>query len=74
HAVLLELAVGRLALVRIRELPVPVNWHLVQRRGRQVTPAAAAFAQHLNDSLPVIDGQLRSLLARHGQTLRDELA
>ncbi|MFW6340502.1 MAG: LysR family transcriptional regulator [Wenzhouxiangella sp.] len=69
HAVILELEIGRLALVRVRELPVPVNWHLIQRRGRQVTPAAVAFRQHLGHCLPGIDARLQTLLREHNQTL-----
>ncbi|NDY95598.1 LysR substrate-binding domain-containing protein [Wenzhouxiangella limi] len=71
HAVLLELQVGRLALVGIRELPVPVNWHLIQRQGRQITPAAAAFKKHLNACLPDIDADLCAVLQEHNQTLPD---
>ncbi len=69
HAVVLELQVGRLALVGIRELPVPVNWHLIQRRGRQITPAAAAFKQHLGHCLLDLDARLQALLRKHNQTL-----
>ncbi len=72
HAVLLELQFGRLALVTIRELPVPVNWHLIQRRGRQITPAAAAFQRHLETRLPEVDARLRSLLHQQGQALPGE--
>lgn len=69
HAVLPELAAGRLALLRVPHFPVPVDWRLVRRRGRAQTPAAAAFRAHLHEQMPALDRRIVETLTAHGQTL-----
>ena len=43
HAIGLELAAGRLALVQVNGLPVVRNWNLVHRTEKRLSPAALAF-------------------------------
>ena len=66
HAVSLELAAGVLALPRVPHFPAPVHWHLVQRSGARISPAAEAFRAHLAREMPVIDADLIGRLEEHG--------
>ena len=66
HAVSLELAAGVLALPRAPHFPAPVNWHLVQRAGARISPAAEAFRAHLEREMPAIDEDLKRRLEEHG--------
>lgn len=66
HAVALELDAGVLALPRAPHFPAPVNWHLVQRAGARISPAADAFRAHLAREMPAIDDGLKRRLEEHG--------
>ncbi|MGY6553122.1 MAG: LysR family transcriptional regulator [Wenzhouxiangella sp.] len=69
HAVLPELAAGRLALLRLPHFPIPVDWRLVRRRGRPETPAAAAFRAHLHEQMPALDRRIVETLSAYELTL-----
>jgi DNA-binding transcriptional LysR family regulator len=43
HTIALEVAAGRLAVVRVEGLPVMRRWHVVRRRDKRLSPAAEAF-------------------------------
>jgi LysR family transcriptional regulator for metE and metH len=43
HTIGLEVAAGRLAVVRAEGLPVLRRWHVVRRKEKRLTPAAEAF-------------------------------
>jgi LysR family transcriptional regulator, low CO2-responsive transcriptional regulator len=47
HTVRLEMAAGRIALLRVPGLPLPRQWFVVHSRQRRLTPAAAEFHQYL---------------------------
>jgi len=66
HAVGLELDSGRLVLLSVPHFPAPVHWHLLQKAGRAVTPAAEAFRDHLLESMPALDQALMERLANAG--------
>lgn len=61
HAVQLELDAGELVLLDVPHFPAPVCWHLLQKPGRIVTPAARAFREHLQVEMPRHD---ETLIAR----------
>ncbi len=67
HAVRLELAAGELVMLDVPYFPAPVYWHLVQKPGRRLTPAAEAFRDHLLAEMPALDQQLIARLAADGQ-------
>jgi len=47
HCVQQELALGRLAVVRVKGFPVMRLWYVVQRRGRRLPRVAQAFREFL---------------------------
>ncbi|ROR29473.1 LysR family transcriptional regulator [Inmirania thermothiophila] len=47
HTLELELAAGRVRILDVEGFPLMRRWYLVQRRGRRLGPAAAAFAAFL---------------------------
>ena len=67
HAVGLELDTGRLTLLDVPHFPAPVHWHLLQKTGRVITPAAKAFRDHLLEAMPALDRNLMDRLAAAGQ-------
>lgn len=68
HAIELELDTGHLTLLDVPHFPAPVYWHLLQKTGRAVTPAAEAFRAHLLECMPALDQTLMDRLAAAGQT------
>jgi len=58
HAVKLELDTGKLVLLNVPHFPAPVHWHLLQKSGRAMTPAAEAFRDHLGETMPALDSGL----------------
>lgn len=67
HAVQLELEAGELVMLDVPHFPAPVYWHLVQKPGRMITPAAEAFRNHLKENMPRLDAELMDRLERNGQ-------
>jgi DNA-binding transcriptional LysR family regulator len=43
HTIELELETGRLVILDVEGFPLPRKWHLVYRRGKRLSPAAASF-------------------------------
>lgn len=58
HAIELELDAGKLVLLEVPHFPAPVYWHLLQKSGRAITPAAEAFRAHLREAMPPLDAGL----------------
>lgn len=66
HAVKLELDTGKLVLLDVPHFPAPVYWHLLQKPGRILTPAARAFREHLLEAMPPLDAGLLDRLDSAG--------
>ncbi|MCU7904981.1 MAG: LysR family transcriptional regulator [Candidatus Thiodiazotropha sp. (ex Epidulcina cf. delphinae)] len=56
HTIELELETGRLVVLDVQGFPLQRHWHMVYRRGKRLSPAAAAFhdfvmaeARHIKD-------------------------
>lgn len=47
HTIALEIATRRLVTLQVDGLPVMRAWHVLQRQGRRLTPAAGAFFDYL---------------------------
>jgi DNA-binding transcriptional LysR family regulator len=64
HCVEQEVALGRLAIVRVEGFPVMRLWYVVHRRGRRLPLIAEAFAKFL-----VAEGarRIRDIAARGGE-------
>jgi DNA-binding transcriptional LysR family regulator len=58
HAIRMELALGRLAIVKVKGFPVMRTWYVVQLRGRRLPRISQAFRDFL-----VRDGA--GLIRRH---------
>ena len=54
HAIGLELGTGRLVVLDVQGLPLVRRWYVVQRAGRFVSPATAAFVQFVVDNGPAL--------------------
>ncbi|MEP7182112.1 MAG: LysR family transcriptional regulator [Betaproteobacteria bacterium] len=54
HTIGLELSAGRLAELDVVGLPLMRRWYVVQRAGRFVSPAAAAFVDFVVAAAPVL--------------------
>jgi len=52
HTIGLELQTGRLAELDVAGLPLMRRWYVVQRAGRFVTPATAAFVEFVVEAAP----------------------
>jgi DNA-binding transcriptional LysR family regulator len=72
HAVRLELASGRLVLLRAPHFPAPVRWYLVWRQGTELSPASEAFVKLLHESMPAMDAASEALLRGYGMSLASE--
>jgi len=47
HTLALELALGRLAVLEVSQLPILRHWYIVHRRGKRLSPVAQAFKEFL---------------------------
>jgi LysR family transcriptional regulator, low CO2-responsive transcriptional regulator len=54
HTISLELATGRLCVLDVQGLPLMRRWYVVQRAGRFVSPATAAFVQFVVENAPAL--------------------
>ncbi len=55
HTLELELITGRLAILQVETLPIIRHWHIVQRKGKRLSPVALAFKQFvLNEAAQFI--------------------
>jgi DNA-binding transcriptional LysR family regulator len=54
HTIGLELATGRLCVLDVQGLPLMRRWYVVQRAGRFVSPATAAFVQFVVENAPAL--------------------
>ena len=45
HTVQAEIASGQLCVLDVQGFPLKRQWHLVQREGKRLSPAASAFTQ-----------------------------
>ncbi|CAG0949362.1 HTH-type transcriptional activator CmpR [Burkholderiales bacterium] len=54
HTIGLELATGRLVELDVSGLPLMRRWYVVQRAGRFVSPAAAAFVTFVVETAPAL--------------------
>ncbi len=58
HTIGLELATGHLCVLDVQGLPLMRRWYVVQRAGRFVSPATAAFVQFVVENGPALPGEL----------------
>ena len=54
HTIGLELATGRLCVLDVQGLPLMRRWYVVQRAGRFVSPATAAFVRFVVENAPAL--------------------
>jgi DNA-binding transcriptional LysR family regulator len=54
HTIGLELATGRLCVLDVEGLPLMRRWYVVQRAGRFVSPATAAFVRFVVENAPAL--------------------
>ena len=59
HSVELELETGRLVILDVQGFPLPMDWYLVYRRGRRLSPAAKAFHEFVLAEARGLAGPLR---------------
>ena len=45
HTLGLELETGRLDVLDVEDFPIMRHWHVLQRKGKRLSPAAHAFKQ-----------------------------
>ena len=53
HTVGLEAAARRIALLGVAGMPVMREWYVIHRRGKRLSPAAAAFKSFLLARAPI---------------------
>ncbi len=58
HTIGLELATGHLCVLDVQGLPLMRRWYVVQRAGRFVSPATAAFVRFVVENGPSLPGEL----------------
>jgi len=58
HTIGLELATGHLRVLDVQGLPLMRRWYVVQRAGRFVSPATAAFVRFVVENGPSLPGEL----------------
>lgn len=47
HTVALELAIGRVAIIKAEDFPILRHWYVVYRKGKRLSPVAAAFREYV---------------------------
>jgi DNA-binding transcriptional LysR family regulator len=47
HTIKLELEANKLFILNVNTLPIMRNWHIVSSKGKQLSPAAKAFREHI---------------------------
>jgi DNA-binding transcriptional LysR family regulator len=53
HTIKLELEVNQLVILDVDTLPIMRNWHIVSSKGKQLSPAAKAFREHILEQASV---------------------
>ena len=66
HAIRMELALGRLAVLDVRGLPLRRQWYIVNRERQRLTRAAAVFKAFLLTSAEALLGPTKALPRRAG--------